>query len=163
MFQPNDESSSILITWWHGLEFDKGERAALRRASNPTEVVFSPAYHRLLGKLLTLGRPVNHEALAAVAGLATHIKVLATNGESLARQMATPKSPDGNARVSGLRFRRLLVVSDRNELYPLLIRIIRLLDGNVNLQSLANAVYWWNDNTRKQWAYDYYSTAPTEK
>ncbi len=163
MFQPSDESGSILVAWWKGMESDKGERAVLRRASNPTEVVFSPVYHRLLNKLLQQGGPVNREALAAVAGLATHVKVNAESALSLARQMASPKSAGGNARVSGLRFRRLLTVAERGELYPLLIRVIRLLDGNVNLLSLANAVYWWNENTRKQWAYDYYSTAPAEK
>lgn len=163
MFQPSDKSGSVLISWWKGLESDKGERAALRRAANPTEVVFSPVYHHLLNRLLPLGGPVRREALAAVAGLAAHVKVNAENAVSLALQMATPKSAGSGARVSGLRFRRLLTVSEREELYPLLIRVIRLLDGNVNLLSLANAVYWWNENTRKQWAYDYYSAAPAEK
>lgn len=162
MFQSNDEFGSILITWWKGLETDKGERAALRRASNTTYVAFSPAYHRLLHRLVQQGSSVNREALAAVAGLSTHVKVNAASG-SLARQMATPNSNGSNARVSGLRFRRLLAVADLSELYPMLIRVIRLLDGNVNLLSLADSIYWWNENTRKQWAYDYYSTAPAEK
>jgi CRISPR system Cascade subunit CasB len=127
------------------------------------EVTFSPAYHRLLGRLQEQSGTVNREALAAVVGLATHVKTHTDSGGSLAKQMATPKAGGSGARVSGLRFRRLLAVSERDELYPLLIRVVRLLDGNVNLLSLANAVYWWNENTRKQWAYDYYSTAPAEK
>lgn len=163
MFQSNDESGSILLAWWRDLESNRGERAFLRRSSNITEVAFSPAFHRLLGELKEQGSTVNREALAAVAGLATHVKAHTDVGGSLARQMATPKAGGSGARVSGLRFRRLLAVSERGELYPLLIRVIRLLDGNLNLLSLANAVYWWNENTRKQWAYDYYSTAPTEK
>ena len=48
-------------------------------------------------------------------------------------------------------------------LFPLLIRAIRLLDGSVDLVSLANAAFWWNERTRKSWAYDYYATAPSEK
>jgi CRISPR system Cascade subunit CasB len=104
MFQTNDESGSILIAWWNGLESDKGERAVLRRASNPTEVVFSPAYHRLLTNLLQQGGHVNREALAAVAGLSVHVKVNTGSGMSLARQMATSKSTGGDARVSGLRY-----------------------------------------------------------
>jgi CRISPR system Cascade subunit CasB len=163
MFQSNDESGSVLLAWWKGLESDRGERASLRRASITMEVAFSPAYHRLLGRLQEQSGPVNREALAAVAGLATHVKSHTDSGGSLAKQMATPKAGGSGARVSGLRFRRLLAVSERDELYPLLIRVVRLLDGNVNLLSLANAVYWWNENTRKQWAYDYYSTAPAEK
>jgi CRISPR system Cascade subunit CasB len=163
MFQSNDETGSDLFAWWKGLESDRGERAFLRRASNITEAAFSPAYHRLLGRLKEQNGSVNREALAAVAGLATHVKAHTDIGGSLARQMAIPKAGGSGARVSGLRFRRLLAVSERDELYPLLIRVIRLLDGNVNLLSLANSVYWWNENTRKQWAYDYYSTAPAEK
>jgi CRISPR system Cascade subunit CasB len=163
MFHQTDESGSILLTWWKELESDKGERAVLRRASNLTDVAFSPAYHRLLSRLQQKGDAVNREALAAVAGLVTHVKVHSDSGGSLASQMASPKSGGGGARVSGLRFKRLLAVADRNDLYPLLIRVIHLLDGTVNLLSLANAVYWWNENTRKQWAYDYYSTAPAEK
>jgi CRISPR system Cascade subunit CasB len=163
MFQSNDESGSVLLAWWKGLESDRGERAFLRRASNIMEVAFSPAYHRLLGRLQEQSGTVNREALAALAGLATHVKTHTDSGGSLAKQMATPKAGGSGARVSGLRFRRLLAVAEREELYPLFIRVIRLLDGNVNLLSLANAVYWWNEKTRKQWAYDYYSTAPAEK
>lgn len=100
-------------------------------------------------------------ALASVAGLAAHVK-LHVGGASMAQQMATAKSSGAGARVSGLRFRRLLAVSDRNELYPLLLRVVRLLDGHVNLVSLANAAFWWNERTRQEWAYDYYATAPSE-
>jgi len=163
MFQSGDEVSSILLSWWKGLEHDKGERAFMKRTSSPAEVVFSPAYHRLLSQLQRDGRHINREAVAAVAGLSTHVKAHIDHDVSLARQMAAPKSMSGDARVSGLRFRRLLAVSGRSELYPLMIRLIRLLGGQVNLVSLANAVYWWNEKTKTQWAYDYYATAPSEK
>lgn len=165
MFQSGDETSSILLSWWKGLEHDKGERAFMRRASAPGEVVFSPAYHRLLSQLQRDGRYIDREALAGVAGLAAHVKGH-TDGASLSKQMAKPRSSGSGARVSGLRFRRLLAVSDRGELYPLMIRVIRLLGDQVNLVSLANGVYWWNDKTdktKKDWAYDYYATAPSEK
>lgn len=157
----DDESTTILYEWWKGLEHDKGERAALRRARNPSEVVFSPACHRLLHQFQQKNYTVYREALAAVAGLAAHVKE--TVGGSLAEQMASPRSSGGGARVSGLRFRRLLAIDTREELYPLMIRVIRLLDGRVNVANLAQSVYWWNEKTRKQWAYDYYKTAPAEK
>lgn len=158
----DDQANAILIEWWHGLENNKGERAVMRRAASPAEAIFSPAYHRLLGRLQGQGYKVNREALAAIAGLVTHVKEH-IGDNSLAKQMATPKSGNDSARVSGLRFRRLLAITEREELYPMLIRIIRFLDGRVNLASLANAVYWWNENTRKHWAFDYYSAAPGEK
>ena len=106
---------------------------------------------------------VSREALASVAGLASHVKGNIGTDKRIAQLMARPRAGGGGAKVSGLRFRRLLAVTERDELYPLLIRVIRLLDGKVNLVSLANSAYWWNEITRKQWAYDYYATAPTEQ
>jgi len=163
LFQTGDDSAIILCSWWKRLEQDRGERAVLRRASSPTEVVFSPAYHHLLGQLQQHEYTVSREALAAVVGLASHIKGDVGTDKSIAQLMASPRAGGGGAKVSGLRFRRLLAVTGRDELYPLLIRVIRLLDGKVNLVSLANSAYWWNEITRKQWAYDYYATAPTEQ
>ena len=76
--------------------------------------------------------------------------------------MATPKAGSDRARVSGLRFRRLLKISDREELYQPLIRIVRLLGGQANILSLADDIYFWGENVRKNWAYAYYETAPSE-
>lgn len=163
LFLTGDDSAAILRSWWQWLEQHRGERAVLRRASSPTEVVFSPAYHHLLGQLQQQEYKVKREALAMVAGLAAHVKIDAGTDKSMAQLMASPRPGGTGAKVSGLRFRRLLAVTGRVELYPLLIRVIRLLDSKVNLVSLANSTYWWNEITRKQWAYDYYATAPTEQ
>lgn len=164
LFSDMDESSSVLISWWTGLNEDRGGRAVLRRASTPSEVAFCGSFHRLLAKLREAGCPIsNRQAdwIAAVAGLVAHVKSHA-GGASVAQQMATPKSPGAGGRVSGLRFRRVLAAADRDELYPLLIRVVRLLDGNVNVVNLAKSAFWWNERTKKEWAYDYYATAPSE-
>lgn len=158
LFKPGSEAAAILHLWWKELEDQKGERARLRRAPSPVEVVFSPAYHRLFRNL-----PINRERLASVAGLVSHVKEDTGFSISLPQQMATRKTGSDNAIVSGLRFRRLLAIPDRNALYPMMIRVIRLLGGRLNLLSLAESVYWWNESTRKEWAYDYYATAPKEK
>lgn len=42
---------SGILSWWSSLKEDTGGRAELRRAHNPTEVVFLPAYHRLYARL----------------------------------------------------------------------------------------------------------------
>lgn len=98
----------------------------------------------------------------AVAALISHVKEHQP-GLTFAQQMGRPKSEGGSARVSGLRFRRLLQLRNHEELFPGLIRTIHLLGGAANLHSLATGAYWWNDSTRKQWAFDYYETAPDEK
>ncbi len=164
MFTEGDESSALLIAWWEALDEDRGGRANLRRAAAPSEVAFESSFHKLLGGLRRQGYSVGTDgamALAAVAGLAAHVKSH-IGGASIAQQMAMPRSAGAGARVSGLRFRRLLAVSDREELYPLLLRVVRILDGHVNLVSLANATFWWNERTKKDWAYGYYAAAPSE-
>lgn len=84
------------------------------------------------------------------------------DSSNIAEQMATGK-PDGSARVSGLRFRRLLKVKDQEELFGAMTQVISLVGGTANIQSLAQSVYFWNDRTRKDWAFEYYSKAPTEQ
>ena len=134
-------------------------RAELRRCGTLAEVVFTPSYHRLRQKVCQYGA-VYDDGLALLAGLAAKVKTN-THDQTIARQMASGKA-DGSARVSGLRFRRLLKIKEQEELFTAMARIIALLGGAVNLQSLAQSAYFWNDRTRKQWAFEYYSQSPSE-
>jgi len=159
-FNNNSPEMQALTAWWQALDANRGDRAELRRCANLTEVAFTPAYHRLR---LAVGKygAVNADALALVAGLSARVKNDITDN-TLAEQMATGKT-DGSARVSGLRFRRLLKVKEADGLFSAVGRVVALLGGAVNLQSLANSVYFWNDRTRKQWAFEYYSKSPSEQ
>lgn len=160
-FDKESPETEALKGWWQWLDDNRGERAILRRCGTPTDVVFSPAYHRLRAAVRRFGF-VDDDGLALVAGLTARIKDDIGSG-SIAEQMATAKSgSDAKARVSGLRFRRLLKVKEREDLFSTMTRVIALLGGSVNMQSLAQGVYFWNDKTRKQWAFDYYSKAPGE-
>jgi CRISPR system Cascade subunit CasB len=159
-FMNNPDARSALMDWWAGLDHARGDRAALRRCRSSQEVAFVPAFHRLRQNLSRIA-PVDAENLAVVAGILSHVR---ENDYSLrfAQQMATPKEGSDRARVSGLRFRRLLKVEDRDDLYGAVVRTIRLLDGSVNIASLADGVYWWNERTKNTWAFDYYDKAPNE-
>lgn len=159
-FVSNSDAYDILLKWWKGLDDSRGDRASLRRCHNSIEVAFNPAFHHLRWSLSKFDY-VNPESLAIVAGVLSHVK----NNDGSARfaaQMAMPKSGGTNTRVSGLRFRRLLKVQNNSDLFEPLIRVVRMLDGNVNISSLANSIYWWNDFTRKDWAFAYYDKAPDE-
>lgn len=165
LFVEGDDSSKVLLAWWADLQERPGDRAALRRSSNPVEVVFCPAFHSLLGDLRSAGYPLGSDGaagLAVVSGLAAHVREVSAEG-SLARQMAAPRAAGTGARLSGLRFRRLLAIPSREELFPALVRVIRLLDGRIDLPDLARSSFWWGDHTRKRWAYEYYDAAPSEK
>lgn len=156
LFDPDDESGKVLFEWWKGLEDNRGDRAQLRRARNPAEVVFVPMYHRLYHQL----RLADREALACVAGLCAHVKA-SDVAKTIAERMAD--GSNDKAKVSGLRFRRLLKIDDRDEFYNAMRRIIQLLESVVNIYSLAQTVYWWNQRTKKQLAYEYYENAPEKE
>ncbi len=159
-FQHDAPEMAVVTDWWQGLNDNRGDRADLRRCSSLVEIALTPAYHHLRLALLKIG-PVNADSIALVAGIAARVKSNLP-GNTLAEQMATGK-PDGSARVSGLRFRRLLKVKEPENLLTAMTRIVGLLGGAVNLQSLAGSVYYWNDRTRKQWAFEYYSQSPKEQ
>lgn len=165
IFSTGGKSLDVLRSWWDGLATNRGGRAELRRAFSPAEVVYSPIYHDLVRAIAMLSQPFSKEKLATVAGLVARIKSDTGDGHSFAAQLAAPRMAGGGAVVSGLRFRRLLAVKDEDhdELYPMLIRTLDLLGGIVNLADLARSVYWWNESTKKHWAYDYYAAAPSEK
>jgi CRISPR system Cascade subunit CasB len=152
-FRKDPEARSVLLAWWQALDDNRGDRAALRRCHSPDSVVMVPAFHRLVTELRGLGVAVRTDALARVAGLAVHVKGHTESGR-VARQMA--ERDNDRPRVSELRFRRLLAFTEADELYPAMRRTIRLLDGSLDLIDLAQSLYWWNDRTRKEWAYDYY-------
>lgn len=150
----------VLLDWWKGLDQARGDRAELRRAATSMEVAFCPAFHQLLQSLRRFGSPAPGSVVVA-AGVLAHVKEH-DPANLFAAQMAAPKTGSDRARVSGLRFRRLLQIADREELYQPLIRTVRLLGSQANIFSLANDIYCWGDNVRKNWAYAYYEKAPSE-
>jgi len=157
IFSGSDANRSVLIEWWS--ELSKGDKAELKRCSSLEEVALLGAYHRLRVRLLPL-TPVDPIRLAVVAGLASHVKV---NNQTLriAEQMAVKKSGSEVPVISELRFRRLLVIDDLSDLYRTMIRIVRMLGGEVNLISLADSVYRWNIGTKKEFASEYFEKVST--
>ncbi len=159
MNQPQNPIQTALLEWWAEMRKDRGARAELRRARTPTEVILTPGYHHLRHRMLPLGWR-NDNALAVVAALLAHID--SNNAENpFAAQLALPPKKGGDkARVSGLRFRRLLQHRTTEELMGPLIRTVHLVGKNVNIVDLAKSVYWWNDRTRREWAFAYYAQNP---
>jgi CRISPR system Cascade subunit CasB len=158
--ETNPEACQALLTWWKNLDNNRGDRAGLRRSHNTVDIVFNPSYHKLWLSLNKLGFG-NRDSVALIAGVLAHVKNHQSN-ESFAAQMANAKN-GSNAQVSGLRFKRILKIQDKEELFSSIVRIVKLMDGNVNACNLANSLYWWNDITKKEWAYSYYEKASGSK
>lgn len=150
---------SVVRRWWAMLDERRGDRAELRRARTPSAVAFLPAYHGFIRELRWAGIHLNRESAAVITGVIAHVQRDET-ARSFARQLATEHN--GKARVSGLRFRRLLAIDDLAELQTSLVRVVRLLDRTASVGDLADSIRWWNDRTKKRWASDYYETAPNE-
>jgi len=156
-FAKDAPATDILMRWWQGLENDKGTRAELRRCDRPEAIMLHPAYahlhHRLAPHLA--GHWNWEQRLASVVGLLAHVH--SGSNQPLAKQMGG-NPPD----VSELRFRRLLQCNP-HELYPRMIRILRMLDNSANLPDLVRSVFHWNDRVRKRWALDYFAVTPEQK
>jgi CRISPR system Cascade subunit CasB len=161
--QPKDpekpDAKAIILKWWQELQQDRGARAELRRAKTPTEVILTPAYHDLYYRMLPAGWR-NQTALAVVAAVLAQVEI--HDGKApFAAQLATPSAKGSDkARVSGLRFRRLLQHRNAEELMGPLIRAVRLLEKRANVTDLAESLHWWGDRKRRDWAFAYYDKNP---
>lgn len=139
---------------------DRGARAQLKRCADPTEVFFCPAFHDLARRLMAWS-PRQKETVAVIAGVLAHVKKDPADGCRFAVQMGAQKGT--RAIVHGLRFRRLIQIKEREDLFKSLIRIVRLLDGTANVADLADSIYYWGDARRRDWACDYYDTPLTRE
>lgn len=153
------DAKAITLEWWREMQQDRGARAELRRAKTPTEVILTPAYHDLRYRLMPAGWR-NDTALAVAAAVLAQVEI--HDGKApFAAQLAAPSGKGGDkARVSGLRFRRLLQHRTPEELMGPLIRAVRLLDKSANVTDLADGIHWWGDRKRREWAFAYYAKNP---
>jgi CRISPR system Cascade subunit CasB len=147
----------VLHQWWQGLETDRATRAALRRCATLDEVSLSPAYQRFYRYMLACNWPVDaapwqNDKLAAIAGLLAHIKTDDT--QRLPIKMS--ELSGDKTLVSELRFRNLIKVDNGDDLFISLRRTLPLINHQASIHQLARDVYWWGDETKKQWAYSYH-------
>lgn len=146
----------VLHQWWNGLEDDRASRAILRRCASLDEVTLSPPYQRFYRYMLVCNWPADaalwrNDKLAAIAGLLAHIKT-----DDVQRLSVRMSEMSGDRPlVSELRFRDLLKIDTTDDLFVSLRRTLPLVAYQANVYQLANDVYWWNDEIKKQWAYSY--------
>ncbi len=164
----NDEAiPEQLLKWWESLKDNRGERAELRRAENPMEILPAKAFHRLC-RILPVWEKRDLLALATVAGMLAHVKT-AGHGP-FPRQLGTPKEQGGDkALFSELRFQQLLSSKDHDEFYQRLRRAVQLAGGSADICQLADGILHWakdrqdasaekpSQRFRYTWAKDYFT------
>lgn len=150
----NEAAFQILCSWWNDLRDLKGEQAALRRAKSLHEIFFCSAYHRLRSSLKQGSFFFCDLRLALVVGVAAHIR---EDGPSLpALPVQAASSPTSAPLVSALRFRSLVRLSEPEEFFRPLLRVLRLLGNEANLRLLSSDLLSWNPKTQERWLFAYY-------
>lgn len=152
-----EQKTDLFLDWWRQLSDRedprrRAERAALRHCATTTEVMFEPCFHALLRRLPD---DVPRQRIAAAVAVLAHIDEH-DHSRSFAAQLGSPPPDRDRAAYSDLRFRRLLKMSHPDELMRALIHAVRLNGRKGNVPDLARSLWYWGDNTRQHWAFDYY-------
>jgi CRISPR system Cascade subunit CasB len=163
-----DASQAVTVcsTWWESLGNHSGDRARLRRCATIGDAMMVPSAHRLADALRGTGF-TSMRRVALLAALLGQVKICHVDGDSL--PMTLGRTHGDRATFSENRFRRLIQASDEDDLLLQLRRAIRILDDQVHLPSLVDAIRYWSFNPESKstslvtrWACDYYSSAPTK-
>ena len=175
-----DDHRVTLRQWHAGLQEKRGLRASLRHSKTVTDICLSEGFRSLLMQTHTLwkidGQEWRFTALGITAALAAHVTSI-DERQTFAAQLG--QMTGNNPVMSELRFSRLSAVKTPDELLRQLLRAVRLLNGAVNLPSLAEDVFHWcreNDEwlnhirrqqrptefIRVRWALEYYQAGEAD-
>ncbi len=185
----NSAEKQALQSWHSWLDDNRGDRARLRRAESPEDILLTDAFFHFLAKMpeqWQQSKPMLTSA--SIAGALSHVKTdkriasriynskdsdAPKKTASFAEQLATPFEGKSKAPMSELRFQQLQKSPTTDDFYRRIIRAIRLLGGNVNIISLANDIIHWHREFECQadhrqpanrlavrWATDYFTALP---
>ncbi len=154
----SEEFRSTLRRWWQSLQEDRGQRAELCRCRSWAEVYISAAYRDHLAAQVQKSFGLDEADLACLAlpaGVLAHARLL-ERGLHFATLFAQRGS--GSPAMRDVRFRRLLAIADdkTDELFAMLLRLVRLMDDTAALPGLLEIGRFWNDQARINWAKAYY-------
>lgn len=168
MSEQEDNVGFICLKWWKELNpkidvksdevTHRGDPAALarlRRAASPVIALQEPETIRLAYNLgCSNDNPERLARIGAIAGVLAHIKTNDKN-QTIAKALG-PQKKDEPGVMSTLRFRSLITATNSEELMREMRRAVKLLKANVNVLELANAMYYWGDQERIKWTYNYW-------
>jgi CRISPR system Cascade subunit CasB len=158
-----------LKKWWQWLDNNRGDRALLRRAETPDDILLSRAFANFLHEM---NWPKNEYAYsltdaAMVAAVIARVKSL--DERTFAKALATPKDGSSKAVMSELRFQQLQKSRTPEDFFLRVCRAVDLLKGKSNITDLADSILHWLHEFRTapsskpqqrlavKWATEYYS------
>lgn len=160
-----------LKSWWVWLDDNRGDRAVLRRASNPDDILLSPAFANFLKRMppnWLNGERMQYTDAAMVAAVVARIKAH-NEKQSFAKSLAAPSGDKAKSPLSELRFMQLQKSHSEQEFFTLICRAIQMIGGQVNIISIAEDILQWLLESRQgharkpqqrlavRWANDYYA------
>ena len=165
-----------LQNWHKWLDDNRGDRARLRRAESPEDILLTDAFFHFLNKMpemfpQKLPEDQRLYVAATIAGLISHVEE-DDPVRSFPTQLATPPAGKNKAPMNELRFQQLQKSPTIDDFYRRVIRAIRLLGKKVNIASLANDIIHWHQEFEKpigrqpakrlavRWATDYFTALP---
>lgn len=179
------EDIQAIQQWHESLNKNRGDRARLRRADSPEDILLTEAFFHFLQKMPDSDMWRKDLAISAcVAGALSQVKTdRQTNSRirnkkdsdkpkvmaSFAEQLATPHENKGKAPMSELRFQQLQKSPSSEDFYRRIIRAVQLLKGQVNIVSLAHDIIQWHKEFKHpagyspanrlavRWATDYFT------
>ena len=145
------EQQEILFNWWKDLENHKGDKAKLKHAQSPEEVLLQSGFHRLSRQLPQLEK-YQLMALATIAGLLALVKSGENLDHALPTQLGKTKDHSKTPVFSELRFQKLLASQDATEFYRSLQRAIMIVSQQTHPLLLADSIlHWFKEKEKPDW------------
>jgi len=169
----DQEDCSALLSWWNWLDDNRGDRAILRRANSPDDVLLTSAFAHFLQKMPSKWSDNKHSLpltdAAMVAAIIARVKIHDATRTSFAKALASPKEGGSKAAMTELRFQQLQKSRTPEDFFSRLSRAVDLLGRKTNILSLADdTLHWLNEHRfgpsskpmerlAVRWASDYYA------
>lgn len=165
----NQGDAECLRRWWCSLDENRGDRAQLRRAQSPDDILLTPAFAHFLQILPKAWiDDMRLFDLAMVAAILARVKNdVSDENVTLAKSLSVPKDAKKPV-MSELRFQQLQKSRTPQEFFIRLCRAIQLLGGTANVVLLTEDILHWLAEHRYgpsskpeqrlavRWASDYY-------
>ena len=148
--------------WLHSAHGDRGARARLKRCEGVFDALLEPETHRLIASVH--GNYVPEQKLAILALILARVENTANyptfaDALGLTREGNIPTG-DARPRLSPTRFSSLIRASeDADEFARALRRALAILgDARFNVRRFIGDVLFFDDQTRRDWTFEYYHT-----
>ncbi|WP_446809801.1 type I-E CRISPR-associated protein Cse2/CasB [Methylomonas sp. 2BW1-5-20] len=178
------EELKALLAWHRWLNGDdgdrggnRGDRARLRRAEMPEDILLTDAFFHFLRQMpdgfpQKVASEQRLQVAATIAGLLAHVEANDASGR-FATQLGAAKDK-AKPPMSELRFQQLQKSPTVDDFYRRMLRAIRLLGKTANVVSLTNDVIHWHKEFNQplgrhldvskrlavRWATDYFTALP---